>query len=91
MVDKLFFYLETMKTRFIFFCFPKNIYRLKEMRKNLENEINDFVNFSISETEYENNRIIKLPEGQQNKAKRKGSGHSRATFKNNLKSFLNKF
>ena len=39
MIDKLFFYLEVMKTIFIFFCFPKNIYILKATRKNLENDI----------------------------------------------------
>ena len=64
MIDKLFFYLEAMKTIFIFFCFPKNIYILKATRKNLENDINDIVNFYISETEFENKRIVKLPEGQ---------------------------
>ena len=45
MIDKLFFNLEVMKTIFIFFCFPKNIYILKATRKNLENDINDIVNF----------------------------------------------
>ena len=61
------------------------------MRKNLENDVNDIVNLYISETEFENNRIVKLQENQQNKTKKKVPGHSRAAFKNNLKSFLSKF
>ena len=88
MIDKLFFYLEAMKTIFIFFCFTKNIYILKATRKNLENDINDIVNFYISETEFENKRIVKLPEGQIKL--KKSPTYSRATFKNNLKAFFSK-
>ena len=59
MLDQLYFYLDTMKTRFIFFFYPRNVYKLKNNRTLLENEVRDFVDNYIKETEYANNRIIK--------------------------------
>lgn len=58
MYDSLYFYLETMKQRFMFFCYPRNIYRLKDSRKEIKDKIWEFVGSVASETQYANNRII---------------------------------
>lgn len=93
MVDSLNFYLETMKTRFFFFCFPKYIYRLKDMRKNLEDEMNEFVNIYVKNTEYENKRIIQPSKEikEKEKEKKRTLKGEMKILKNDLKSILNKF
>ena len=58
-VDRLFFYLDTMKTRFLFFCYPKKVYRLKDNRTRLEGEVIKFVNNYLKDNkELSSNRII---------------------------------
>jgi len=62
MIDRLFFYLHTMKTNFIFFWIPRNVYKLREYRLTLENEVRKFVDSHIKEIEFQqfkDNRIIK--------------------------------
>ena len=62
MIDRLFFYLHTMKTNFIFFWIPRNVYKLREFRWTLESEVRKFVDSHIKENEFKqfkDNRIIK--------------------------------
>lgn len=70
MVDSLFFYLDTMKTRFLFFCYPKNVYRLKDTRSKLESEVNEFVNNYLKDSKLEKDRII-VPYGEPDNLKRR--------------------
>ena len=56
--DTLKFHFETLKTIFYFFVVPKGIDNLKDMRRRLADDVNDFFNESIKDTQYENNRII---------------------------------
>ena len=56
--DLLKYHFETLKTIFYFFVVPKGIDNLKDMRKKLVIEVNDFFNENIKNTPYENNRII---------------------------------
>ena len=56
--DKLKFHFFTLKTIFYFLVVPKGIDNLKDMRQKLVNDVNDFINESIIDTQYENNRII---------------------------------
>ncbi len=60
MLDSIFFYLQTMITRFIYFVYPKNIIKLKTLRENLSKEILDFVNIHIREADpkYDQERIL---------------------------------
>ena len=60
MLDSIFFYLQTMITRFIYFVYPKNILKLKSIRENLSKEILDFVNTHIREADpkYDQERIL---------------------------------
>ena len=58
--DALKFHFETLKTIFYFFVVPKGIDNLKDMRRKLADDVNDFFNESIKDTQYENNRIINL-------------------------------
>ena len=60
MLDSIFFYLQTMITRFIYFVYPKNIIKLKTIRENLSKEILDFVNIHIRDADpkYEQDRIL---------------------------------
>jgi hypothetical protein len=70
MIDKLFFYLHTMKTNFIFFWIPSYVYKLKDYRNKLEKEVNEFVNSHIKEAEFKqfkDNRIIKEESADENK------------------------
>ena len=57
-IDYLKYNLETLKTLFYYFVVPKGIDNLRNMRKNLVNEVNDFFEENIKNTQYENNRII---------------------------------
>jgi hypothetical protein len=58
-VDRLFFYLETMKTRFLFFCYPKKVYGLKDNRTRLEGEVIKFINNYLKDNkELSSHRII---------------------------------
>ena len=70
MVDSLFFYLDTMKTRFLFFCYPKNVYRLKDTRSKLESNVNEFVNNYLKDSKLEKDRII-VPYGEPDNLKRR--------------------
>ena len=70
MVDCLFFYLDTMKTRFLFFCYPKNVYRLKDTRSKLESNVNEFVNNYLKDSKLEKDRII-VPYGEPDNLKRR--------------------
>ena len=57
-IDILKCHFETLKTIFYFFVVPKGIDNLKDMRKKLVIDVNDFINESIKDTQYENDRII---------------------------------
>ena len=59
MLDELYFHLDAMKIRFIFFFYPRNVYKLRDTRTSLEIEVREFIDNHIKETEYANNRIIK--------------------------------
>jgi len=61
LIDYLNYHFETLKTLFYYFLVPKGIDNLRNMRKNLVNEINDFFEENIKNTQYENNRIIPSP------------------------------
>lgn len=60
-IDSLKYHFETLKTIFYYFVVPKGIDNLKDMRKKLVDEVNDFFDESIKDTQYENNRIINSP------------------------------
>ena len=61
LIDYLNYHFETLKTIFYYFLVPKGIDNLRYMRKNLVNEVNDFFEENIKNTQYENNRIIPSP------------------------------
>jgi len=61
LIDYLNYHFETLKTLFYYFLVPKGIDNLRNMRKNLVNEVNDFFEENIKNTQYENNRIIPSP------------------------------
>ena len=56
--DLLKYHFETLKTIFCFFVVPKGIDNLKDMRRKLVNEVNDFFDENIKNTPYESNRIV---------------------------------
>ena len=86
-VDRLFFYLDTMKTRFLFFCYPKNVYRLKDTRSKLEAEVDDFVNNYVKENEeLAKDRII-IPYGEAENLKRRDHAEEKKNAKE-LEQFL---
>ena len=60
-IDSLKYHFETLKTIFYYFVVPKGIDNLKEMREKLVDEVHDFFDESIKDTQYENNRIINSP------------------------------
>ena len=60
-IDSLRYLYESMKTTFYYFVVPKGIDNLKVMREKLVDEVNDFFDESIKDTQYENNRIINSP------------------------------
>ena len=60
-IDYLNYHFETLKTIFYYFVVPKGIDNLRNMRKKLVKEVNDFIDENIKDTQYENNRIIKSP------------------------------
>ena len=62
-IDLLKYHFETLKTLFYYFVVPKGIDNLKDMRKKLVIEVNDFFDESIKNTPYEINRII-VPKNQ---------------------------
>ena len=55
-IDQLKFHFEKLKTIFYYFIVPKGFDNLKEMRKNLVVEVNDFLKDSVKDTIYDNNR-----------------------------------
>ena len=57
--DSLMYHYKALKTIFYFLVVPKGIDNLKDMRKKLVIEVNDFFDENIKDTQYENNRIIK--------------------------------
>ena len=57
--DSLMYHYKALKTIFYFLIVPKGIDNLKDMRKKLVIEVNDFFDENIKDTQYENNRIIK--------------------------------
>ena len=59
-VDQLKYHFKIMKTIFYYFIVPKGIENLRNMRKNLAEDVNKFFEESIKDTQYENNRIIYL-------------------------------
>ena len=61
LIDYLNYHFETLKTLFYYFLVPKGIDNLRNMRKNLVNEVNNFFEENIKNTQYENNRIIPSP------------------------------
>lgn len=86
-VDRLFFYLDTMKTRFLFFCYPKNVYRLKDTRSKLEAEVDDFVNNYVKDNEeLAKDRII-IPYGEAENLKRRDHAEEKKNAKE-LEQFL---
>jgi hypothetical protein len=60
MLDKIFFYLQTMISRFIYFLYPKNILKLKSQRETLAGEVLEFVNTHIKDADpkYDEERIL---------------------------------
>ena len=56
--DLLKYHFETLKTIFCFFVVPKGIDNLKDMRRKLVHEVNDFFDENIKNTPYETNRIV---------------------------------
>ena len=56
--DSLKYHFETLRTIICFLVVPKGIDNLKDIRKKLVHEINDFFDENIKNTPYENNRII---------------------------------
>lgn len=60
-IDYLKYHFETLKTLFYYFVVPKGIDNLRHMRKNLVDDVSDFFEENIKNTQYENNRIIPSP------------------------------
>lgn len=66
MLDKIFFYFQTMVSRFIYFISPRNILKLKKQREILSRDVLDFVNQHIRDADpkYEQERILFQSETQ---------------------------
>ena len=60
-IDYLKYHLKIMKTIFYYFIVPKGIENLRKKRKTLAEEVNEFFEKNIKNTQYENNRIIYAP------------------------------
>ena len=60
-IDYLKYHFETLKTLFYYFVVTKGIDNLRHMRKNLVDDVNEFFEENIKNTQYENNRIIPSP------------------------------
>ncbi len=60
MLDSIFFYLQTILSRFLYFVYPKNILKLKSSREKLAEEVLEFVNSHIRDADpnYEEDRIL---------------------------------
>ena len=81
-----------MKIRFIFFFYPKNVYKLRDTRTSLEVEVREFIDNHIKETEYANNRIIKpINDLRKNKDKNMSEDMKNENLQNQLNNFLDKF
>ena len=92
MLDELYFHLDAMKIRFIFFFYPKNVYKLRDTRTSLEIEVREFIDNHIKETEYANNRIIKpINDLRKNKDKNMSEDMKNENLQNQLNNFLDKF
>ena len=92
MLDELYFLLDAMKIRFIFFFYPKNVYKLRDTRTSLEIEVREFIDNHIKETEYANNRIIKpINDLRKNKDKNMSEDMKNENLQNQLNNFLDKF
>ena len=57
-VDYIKYYFKIMRTIFYYFLVPKGIQNLRNMRKQLVNEVSEFIDESIKNTQYENQGII---------------------------------
>ena len=64
-VDYLKYHFKIMKTIFYYFIVPKGIENLRKMRKKLAEEVNEFFEKNIKNTQYENNRIIYAPKDKE--------------------------
>ena len=64
-VDYLKYHFKIMKTIFYYFIVPKGIENLRKMRKKLAEEVNEFFEKNIKNTQYENNRIIYEPKDKE--------------------------
>ena len=92
MLDELYYHLDAMKIRFIFFFYPKNVYKLRDTRTSLEVEVREFIDNHIKETEYANNRIIKpINDLRKNKDKNMSEDMKNENLQNQLNNFLDKF
>ena len=60
-VDFIKYHLKIMRTIFYYFIVPKGIENLRKMRKKLAEDVKEFFEKSIKNTQYENNRIIYTP------------------------------
>jgi hypothetical protein len=58
--DKMKYHFESIKTLFYFFIVPKGIDNLRNIRKELAEDVHDFIDESIKNTQYENDKIINL-------------------------------
>ena len=60
MLDSIFFYLQTILSRFLYFVQPKNILKLKSTRQALAKEVLEFVDLHIRDADpkYEAERIL---------------------------------
>ncbi len=60
MLDSIFFYLQTMLSRFLYFVYPKNIVKLKSSRETLVKEVLEFVDVHIKDADpkYDEERIL---------------------------------
>ena len=56
--DKMKYHFESIKTLFYFFIVPKGIDNLRNIRKELVEDVHDFIDESIKNTQYENDKII---------------------------------
>jgi hypothetical protein len=57
-IDFIKYHLKIMRTIFYYFIVPKGIENLRKMRKKLAEDVKDFFEKGIKNTQYENNRII---------------------------------
>ena len=56
--DKMKYHFESIKTLFYFFIVHKGIDNLRNIRKELVEDVHDFIHESIKNTQYENDKII---------------------------------